>query len=310
MQCRKSAQLGKARRIDDAVGRYIEFCKSTFPAHLELRGLNLVVDSAHGATYHIAAHVFHELGADVAELGNKPDGYNINAACGATHPQALQEAVKKQRADLGIAFDGDGDRLVMVDGSGAIYDGDQLLYVIASHRKKRDQLKGGVVGTLMTNLGMEHALARLKIPFARARVGDRYVLEMLQAKGWKLGGENSGHIVCLDQHTTGDGIVSALQVLGALRGDKTSLAKAAAAVKLYPQILINVRTRRSFDFGADRNVKQALARAEAALDGNGRVLLRASGTEPVIRVMVEGKSRSVVERWARTIADVVRRASA
>ncbi len=310
LQCRKSAQLGKARRIDDAVGRYIEFCKSTFPAHLELRGLNLVVDSAHGATYHIAAHVFHELGADVAELGNKPDGYNINAACGATHPQALQEAVKKQRADLGIAFDGDGDRLVMVDGSGAIYDGDQLLYVIASHRRKRDQLKGGVVGTLMTNLGMEHALARLKIPFARARVGDRYVLEMLQAKGWKLGGENSGHIVCLDQHTTGDGIVSALQVLGALRGDKTSLAKAAAAVKLYPQILINVRTRRSFDFGADRNVKQALARAEAALDGNGRVLLRASGTEPVIRVMVEGKSRSVVEHWAKTIADVVCRASA
>ncbi|MBI4190846.1 MAG: phosphoglucosamine mutase [Betaproteobacteria bacterium] len=309
LQCRKSAQLGKARRIDDAVGRYIEFCKSTFPAHLDLRGLNLVVDSAHGATYHIAAHVFHELGADVAELGNKPDGYNINAACGATHPQALQEAVKKQRADLGIAFDGDGDRLVMVDGGGAVYDGDQLLYVIASHRKKRNQLKGGVVGTLMTNLGMEHALARLKIPFARARVGDRYVLEMLQAKGWQLGGENSGHIVCLDQHTTGDGIVSALQVLGALRGSKTSLAKAAAAVKLYPQILINVRTRRSFDFSADRNVKQALAKAAAALDGNGRVLLRASGTEPVIRVMVEGKSRSVVERWAKRIAEVVRRAS-
>jgi phosphoglucosamine mutase len=308
LQCRKSAQLGKVRRIDDAAGRYIEFCKSTFPAHLDLRGLNLVVDSAHGATYHIAAHVFHELGADVAEIGNKPDGYNINAACGATHPQALQEAVKKQRADLGIALDGDGDRLVMVDGSGAIYDGDQLLYVIASHRKKRNQLKGGVVGTLMTNLGMEHALARLKIPFARARVGDRYVLEMLLAKSWKLGGENSGHIVCLDQHTTGDGIVSALQVLGALRGDKTTLAKAAAAVKLYPQILINVRTKRSFDFKADRNVKQAVAEAEAALDGSGRVLLRASGTEPVIRVMVEGKSRPVVERWAKTIADAVRRA--
>src|SRR3990170_3261198 len=246
LQCRKSAQLGKARRIDDAVGRYIEFCKSTFPAHLDLRGLNLVVDSAHGATYHIAAHVFHELGADVAEIGNTPDGYNINAACGATHPQALQEAVRKQRADLGIALDGDGDRPVMVDASGRTYDGDQLLYVIARHRQKRKRFKGGVVGTLMTNLGMEHALARLKIPFARARVGDRYVLEMLQAKGWKLGGENSGHIVCLDQHTTGDGIVSALQVLGALRGNKTSLAKAAAAVKLYPQILINVRTRRSF----------------------------------------------------------------
>jgi len=309
LRCRKSAHLGKARRIDDAVGRYIEFCKSTFPAHLDLRGLSLVVDSAHGATYHIAAHVFHELGADVAEIGNKPDGYNINAACGATHPQALQEAVKNQRADLGIALDGDGDRLVMVDGSGAIYDGDQMLYVIASHRKKSNLLKGGVVGTLMTNLGMEHALARLRIPFARTKVGDRYVLEMLQAKNWKLGGENSGHIVCLDQHTTGDGIVSALQVLGALRDNKTSLAKAAAAVRLYPQILINVRTRRSFDFKTDRKVKQAVAEAEAALDGSGRVLLRASGTEPVIRVMVEGRSRPVVERWAKAIADAVRKAA-
>ena len=309
LRCRQSAQLGKARRIDDAVGRYIEFCKSTFPAHLDLRGLNLVVDSAHGATYHIAAHVFHELGADVTEIGNKPDGYNINADCGATHPQALQAAVRKQHADLGIAFDGDGDRLVMVDSAGAIYDGDQLLYVIAAHRKKHKRLKGGVVGTLMTNLGMEHALARLKIPFARASVGDRYVLEMLRARGWQLGGENSGHIVCLDQHTTGDGIVSALQVLGALRDGKTTLAKAAAAVRLYPQILINVRARRRVDFGADRGVKQALAKANAALAGSGRVLLRASGTEPVIRVMVEGKSRVKVERCAMAIADAVRRAA-
>ena len=310
LQCKKSAQLGKARRIDDAVGRYIEFCKSTFPTHLDLRGLSLVVDSAHGASYHVAAHVFHELGADVTEIGNKPDGYNINAGCGATHPQALQEAVRKQRADLGIALDGDGDRLAMVDASGRVYDGDQLLYVIASHRQKRKQFKGGVVGTLMTNLGMEHALARLKIPFARARVGDRYVLEMLQAKGWELGGENSGHIVCLDRHTTGDGIISALQVLGALRDSRTTLVKAAAAVKLYPQILVNVRTEKRFDFGADRNVKQVVAKAEAALDGSGRVLLRASGTEPVIRVMVEGKSRGAVERWAETIAAAVRRAAA
>jgi len=309
LQCRTSAQLGKARRIDDAVGRYIEFCKSTFPAQLDLRGMNLVVDSAHGATYHIASHVFHELGADVVEIGNKPDGYNINAGCGATHPHALQEAVKKHRADLGIALDGDGDRLVMVDSRGAIYDGDQLLYVIASHRKKRGQLKGGVVGTLMTNLGMEHALARLKIPFARAPVGDRYVLEMLQAKGWKLGGENSGHIICLDQHTTGDGIVSALQVLGALRDSKTTLTKAAAAVKLYPQILINVPTRRGSDVSADRNVKRAVASANTALAGNGRVLLRASGTEPVMRVMVEGKARSVVARCATAIADAVRKAA-
>ena len=310
LQCKKSAQLGKARRIDDAVGRYIEFCKSTFPTHLDLRGLSLVVDSAHGASYHVAAHVFHELGADVTEIGNKPDGYNINAGCGATHPQALQEAVRKQRANLGIALDGDGDRLAMVDASGRVYDGDQLLYVIASHRQKRKQFKGGVVGTLMTNLGMEHALARLKIPFARARVGDRYVLEMLQAKGWELGGENSGHIVCLDRHTTGDGIISALQVLGALRDSRTTLVKAAAAVKLYPQILVNVRTEKRFDFGADRNVKQTVAKAEAALDGSGRVLLRASGTEPVIRVMVEGKSRGAVERWAETIAAAVRKAAA
>jgi phosphoglucosamine mutase len=197
----------------------------------------------------------------------------------------------------------------MVDGTGAVYDGDQLLYVIASHRKERNQLKGGVVGTLMTNLGMEHALARLKIPFARAKVGDRYVLEMLQAKGWELGGENSGHIVCLDRHSTGDGIVSALQVLGALRDNKTTLAKAAAAVKLYPQILINVSSERRFDFNADRSVQQAVAKAAAALDGSGRVLLRASGTEPMIRVMVEGKSRSVVARWAETIAAAVRKAA-
>ncbi len=211
------------RRIDDAAGRYIEFCKSTFPAQLDLHGLKLVVDSAHGATYHIAAHVFHELGADVVAIGNQPDGFNINAGCGATSPQALQDAVKRERADLGIALDGDGDRLVMVDAKGAVYDGDQLLYVIASHRKRqRRQFKGGVVGTQMTNLGMEHALARLKIPFARAKVGDRHVLEMMQARGWELGGENSGHIICLDQHTTGDGIVSALQVLAALRGEQTT----------------------------------------------------------------------------------------
>jgi phosphoglucosamine mutase len=310
LQCSASAQLGKVRRIDDAAGRYIEFCKSTFPAHLDLRGLRLVVDSAHGATYHIAEHVFHELGADVIAIGNHPDGFNINKDCGATQPQALQEAVKRERADLGIALDGDGDRLVMVDAKGAIYDGDQLLYVIASHRmRRRRQLKGGVVGTQMTNLGMEHALARLKISFARARVGDRYVLEMMQARGWELGGENSGHIICLDQHTTGDGIVSALQVLGALCADKTTLAKAAAAVKLYPQILINVRTARKFDFNADRAVRQAVARATAALDANGRVLLRASGTEPLIRVMVEGKSRAAVANWAETIAAAVRKAA-
>lgn len=310
LQCRKSAQLGKARRIDDAVGRYIEFCKSTFPAHLDLRGLKLVVDSAHGAAYHVAAHVFHELGADVSEIGNRPNGYNINAGFGATQPQALIECVKKQRADIGIALDGDGDRVLMVDDTGTAYDGDQLLYVIASHRRKHNQLKGGVVGTLMTNLGTEHALAKLRIPFMRAAVGDRYVLEALLAKGWKLGGENSGHIVCLDQHTTGDGIISALQVLGALRERKTSLAKAAAGVKLYPQVLINVRTDGRFDFKGNAGVKRAVAQAQTGLNASGRVLLRASGTEPVIRVMVEGKSRNTVERWAKSIADAVRAAAA
>ena len=310
LKCSTSAQLGKVRRIDDAAGRYVEFCKSTFPAHLDLRGLRLVIDSAHGATYHIAAHVFHELGADVVAIGNHPDGFNINAGFGATSPRALQDAVKRERADLGIALDGDGDRLVMVDAKGEVYDGDQLLYVIASYRmRQRRRLRGGVVGTLMTNLGMEHALARLKIPFARAKVGDRYVLEMMQKHGWVLGGENSGHIICLDQHTTGDGLVSALQVLGALRGDKTTLAKAAAPVKLYPQLLINVRIRRDFDFSANRGVRQAVAQAEAALGADGRVLLRASGTEPVIRVMVEGKRRPQVKTWADAIAAAVRKAA-
>ena len=310
LKCSTSAQLGKVRRIDDAAGRYVEFCKSTFPAHFDLRGLRLVIDSAHGATYHIAAHVFHELGADVVAIGNHPDGFNINAGFGATSPRALQDAVKRERADLGIALDGDGDRLVMVDAKGEVYDGDQLLYVIASYRmRQRRQLRGGVVGTLMTNLGMEHALARLKIPFARAKVGDRYVLEMMQKHGWVLGGENSGHIICLDQHTTGDGLVSALQVLGALRGDKTTLAKAAAPVKLYPQLLINVRIRRDFDFSANRGVRQAVAQAEAALGADGRVLLRASGTEPVIRVMVEGKRRPQVKTWADAIAAAVRKAA-
>jgi len=309
LRCGKSAQLGKVRRIDDAAGRYIEFCKSTFPGQLDLRGLRLVVDCAHGAAYHIAPHVFHELGADVIAIGNSPDGFNINLECGATHPQTLQRMVRRTRADLGIALDGDGDRLVMVDAKGMLYDGDQLLYVIASHRKRRRRFSGGVVGTLMTNLGMEHALTKLKIPFARAQVGDRYILEMLAARDWQLGGENSGHLICLDRHTTGDGIVSALQVLGALREDKTTLTRAAAAVRLYPQTLINVRTARHFDFSADRRVQRAVGEAQAALDGSGRVLLRRSGTEPVIRVMVEGKSGGMVERWAKTIATVVQRAA-
>jgi phosphoglucosamine mutase len=306
LQCGRSAALGKARRVDDAAGRYIEFCKSTFPSNLDLRGMRIVVDSAHGASYHVAEHVFHELGADVVAIGNAPDGLNINRDCGATAPAALQKAVARHRADLGIALDGDGDRLLMVDARGEIYDGDRLLYVIAADRRRRRRLTGGVVGTLMTNLALEQALAKLKIPFARSAVGDRYVLELLARRGWQLGGENSGHIVCLDQHTTGDGIVSALQVLAALRATASTLPEAAAAVKLFPQVLVNVQLAGRFDFAADPGVRKAVAAAEKALAGAGRVLLRASGTEPLIRVMVEGRSRVAVERWAGRIAAAVR----
>ena len=308
LRCGHSAALGKARRVDDAAGRYIEFCKSTFPSSLDLRGLRIVVDSAHGASYHVAEHVFHELGADVVAIGNAPDGMNINRDCGATSPAALQKAVMRHRADLGIALDGDGDRLVMVDAAGVVYDGDRLLYVIAADRRRTRRLAGGVVGTQMTNLALELALEKLKIPFARSAVGDRYVLELLARRGWQIGGENSGHIVCLDQHTTGDGIVSALQVLAALRATGSTLPEATAAVRLFPQVLVNVRVAGRFDFAADRGVRKAVAEAEKALAGTGRVLLRASGTEPLIRVMVEGRSRKMVERWAGRIAAAVRAA--
>jgi len=308
MQTMPSAQLGKARRINDAAGRYIEFCKSTFPSELDLRGMKIVVDCAHGATYHVAPPVFHELGAEVIVIGNQPDGLNINHECGATSPRALREAVKQHHADLGIALDGDGDRLVMVDGSGELFDGDQLLYVIARYRHKHGLLKGGVVGTQMTNLGMEHALDKMKIPFARAKVGDRYVMEMLGERGWLLGGEGSGHILCLDRHSTGDGIVSALQVLLALRVSKSTLGGFTKDLTLYPQVLINVPVVRGFDCSENVRVMAKLTEAELALDGSGRVLLRASGTEPVLRVMVEGKSAKDVRRWAEAIAETVRQA--
>jgi phosphoglucosamine mutase len=302
-----SAQLGKARRLNDAPGRYIEFCKSTFPNNLDLRGLRLVVDCAHGATYHIATHVFHELGAEVISIGVQPDGININRDCGATHPQALAKAVKSHRAHLGVAFDGDGDRLTMADQDGKLYDGDQLLFVIAQFRKKHKFLKGGVVGTLMTNLGMEQALAGIGIAFTRAAVGDRYVLEKLVEKDWQLGGENSGHIICLDKHTTGDGIVSALQVLHALKAEGQGLAQLCNGVRLYPQVLVNVKVRKGFDFKSNARVQAALKSAETQLEGKGRVLLRASGTEPVLRVMVEGESVDRIEKAAREIATAIER---
>ena len=307
MVCMDSANLGKARRVDDAAGRYIEFCKSTFPNDLDLRGIKIVVDSANGAGYHVAPSVFHELGAEIVGVGDTPNGLNINHEVGATAPEALRRAVLEHRADCGIALDGDGDRLVMVDAAGTLYDGDQLLYVIARHRAKSQPVPG-VAGTLMSNLGFEHAMGRLGISVGRARVGDRYVLEMMQDKGWLLGGENSGHIICLDRHSTGDGIIAALQVLAALRAGHETLAEACADLTLYPQKLINVRMPAGFDWAQDAGIRSAVAAAEEKLDGGGRVLLRPSGTEPLLRVMVEGREGAVVLGQAEAIAGAVRRA--
>jgi len=307
--CNASAHLGRARRVDDAGGRYVEFCKSTFPARLDLRGLRIVVDCAHGAAYSVAPHVFHELGADVVPVGVSPDGFNINDLFGATSPAQLQAAVLRHQADLGVALDGDGDRLIMADAQGALYDGDQLLYAIVRHRAGKGKV-AGVAGTLMTNLALEQAFARLGVAFARARVGDRYVLELMREKGWQLGGENSGHIICLDRHTTGDGIVSALQVLAAMRESQKTLGELTADLVMFPQVLVNVQVPRGFDWQKDRAIVAARAAAEKSLDGKGRVLLRPSGTEPLLRVMVEGEARQVVEAAAKTIAEAVRRAAA
>lgn len=302
-----STHLGKARRVNDAPGRYIEFCKSTFPYHLDLHGMRIVVDCAHGATYHIAGHVLHELGADVVLIGAEPDGLNINKECGATHSATIQQAVKKHKADFGIALDGDGDRLIMADNKGRLYDGDQLVCIIAKHRQNKDSLNGGVVGTLMTNLAIENYFKKLGIPFARAKVGDRYVLELLQKKGWELGGEGSGHIICLDKHSTGDGIISALQVLYAMKDTNKTLAELSRGVTLYPQQLINIKITERFDFLALKSVKAAQIKAENDLGSQGRVLLRASGTELLVRVMVEGESKQKVKRWAEYIANILRK---
>ncbi len=303
--CVASAQLGRARRIEDAAGRYIEFCKSSFPSALDLRGMRIVVDCANGAGYQTAPHVFHELGADVIPLGVAPTGTNINEACGATDTKALQREVIEQRADLGIAVDGDADRVMMVDASGRLYDGDALLYAIVRDRAQRERVDG-VVGTLMTNLGLEQALERMGIAFARARVGDRYVLEMLRAKSWRYGGENSGHLLCLDCHSTGDGTISALQVLAAMRRAGATLAEACSGLELYPQTLINVRIRKDFDWRSDRSLQQASEEAERALGDAGRVLIRPSGTEPLLRVMVVAREAALAQRTAQRLADAVR----
>jgi phosphoglucosamine mutase len=301
MGCVSSEKLGRATRLRDAQGRYIEFCKGTFPNELDLRGLKIVVDCAHGAAYNIAPHVFHELGAEVIELGTKPDGFNINAGVGATAPKAMAQAVVEHGADLGIALDGDADRLIMCDASGRLYNGDELLYVMVRARMATGPV-AGAVGTLMTNMALEVAFREMGIGFARAKVGDRYVLEMMRERGWLLGGEGSGHLLALDKHSTGDGIVSALQVLTALKRGAQSLAECCSDLKLYPQTLINVRVKPGFDWTKNAAAVAEKEAVERELGDSGRVLIRPSGTEPLVRVMVEAKAPGVAETMARRIA--------
>jgi len=305
MGCVSSDKLGKAFRLDDAAGRYIEFCKSTFPADLNLKGLKIVLDCANGAAYHTAPPVFHELGAEVITIGVSPNGRNINDHCGATAPQALIAKVQEVSADIGIALDGDADRLQMVDSSGRLFNGDELLYVLAKDRIDRGQKIGGVVGTLMTNLAIENAIKSLGLGFERAKVGDRYVLELLQNKQWIIGGEGSGHLLCLDQHSTGDGTIAALQVLAAMQEKQKSLNDLLNGVQIFPQVLINVKTKPDYNWQNDLNLNTAITKAEQSLVGKGRVLIRASGTEPVLRVMVEANEANLAQQTAEAIAGQV-----
>ena len=305
MGCVSSDKLGKAFRLDDAAGRYIEFCKSTFPADLNLKGLKIVLDCANGAAYHTAPPVFHELGAEVITIGVSPNGRNINDHCGATAPQALIAKVQEVSADIGIALDGDADRLQMVDSSGRLFNGDELLYVLAKDRIDRGQKIGGVVGTLMTNLAIENAIKSLGLGFERAKVGDRYVLELLQNKQWIIGGEGSGHLLCLDQHSTGDGTIAALQVLAAMQEKQKSLNDLLNGVQIFPQVLINVKTKPDYNWQNDLNLNTAITKAEQSLVGKGRVLIRASGTEPVLRVMVEANEANLAQQTAEAIAEQV-----
>ena len=306
MDCVESAELGKASRINDAAGRYIEFCKGTFPAHLGLEGYKIVVDCANGATYHIAPNVLRELGAEVIEIGTDPNGLNINEKCGATDVTELQAKVVETKADVGLAYDGDGDRIMMVDHLGNKVDGDQILFIIAREALRSGQLKGGVVGTLMSNMSLEIALKMLGVPFLRANVGDRYVLEKMVENDWMLGGENSGHIIIADKNTTGDGIVASLAVLAAMAQHKLSLNELASAVKLFPQVLINVRFAGGENPLESDAVKSVAADVEKRLEGKGRILLRKSGTEPLIRVMVECQDATLAQQCAEEIAEAVK----
>ena len=303
-----SARLGKAKRVPDAPGRYIEFCKSSVPTGFNLQGMKIVLDCANGATYHVSPEVLSELGAEVVEVASSPDGVNINEACGATAPQRLQKVVVGEKADLGIALDGDGDRLILVDHQGEVVDGDEALFIIAKQMKDRGELEGGVVGTLMSNFGLEQAFSAMGVPFVRANVGDRYVMEELKNRGWSVGGESSGHIVCKHLTSTGDGTISALQVLRAIKDTGLTLHELKKAMEKMPQTMINVRMHKRVDIRSVEEIQSAVQRTEVALGGNGRVLLRPSGTEPLVRVMLEGKDKSLVEKLCAELAKDVENA--